>query len=190
MLFRSSTQGNAFASPGPVIAGNVAVIVALVAAAVAAALWRPVRNGAALAAGAAIPMVAQGIAAVIVRAGPPPASNVPAAQARQIGLTVSNGLTAWFWVYCIFLAGLLLSLAWMLIATGPVVSRPAAPGMPGWQPSAPGPPGFAVAGPVPASSPWRASATDRVPSAAAQGPQWPAQPAGYQAAVPGSEHTP
>lgn len=187
---QTSTQGNAFASPGPVIAGNVAVIVALVAAAIAAALWRPVRQGVALAAGAAIPMVAQGIAAVIVRAGPPPASNVPPAQARQIGLTVSNGLTAWFWVYCIFLAALLLSLAWMLIATGPVASRPAAPGLPGWQSSAPGPQGFAAAGPVPASAPWRPSAADRVPSTAAQGQQWPAQPGGYEAAVPGSERTP
>jgi hypothetical protein len=34
------TAGNIFSNPGPVIFGNVAVMVALVAAAAAAALWR------------------------------------------------------------------------------------------------------------------------------------------------------
>ena len=59
------TLGNAFADPGPVIAGNVIVMVALAAVVIVAALWRPVRHGAVLLAGAIIPMAAQAISAVI-----------------------------------------------------------------------------------------------------------------------------
>ena len=62
---QSLTAGNAFANPAPVIAGDVAVMVALVAVVVAAALWRPVRLGAALLAGAIIPMAAQAISALV-----------------------------------------------------------------------------------------------------------------------------
>ena len=64
------TEGNAFANPAPVIAGDVAVMVALVAVVAAAALWRPVRLGAALLAGAIIPMAAQAISALVQVAGP------------------------------------------------------------------------------------------------------------------------
>jgi len=39
------TAGNAFANPAPMIAGDVMVMVALVAVAVVAALWRPARQG-------------------------------------------------------------------------------------------------------------------------------------------------
>ena len=62
---QSLTAGNSFANPGPVIAGDVAVMVALVLVVAVAALWRPVRLGAVLLAGAAIPMVAQAISALI-----------------------------------------------------------------------------------------------------------------------------
>ena len=58
------TAGNAFADPGPVIAGNVVVMVALAAVVIAAALWRPARHGAVLLAGAVIPMAAQAISAL------------------------------------------------------------------------------------------------------------------------------
>jgi hypothetical protein len=64
-LIQTVTAGNIFANPGPVIFGNVAVMVALVAAAAAAALWQPARLGAAVLAGALIPMVAQAISALI-----------------------------------------------------------------------------------------------------------------------------
>ena len=89
------TAGNAFANPAPVIAGNVAVMAALVLAAVAAALWRPARLGAALLAGAAIPMVAQAISALIQagEAVSPAQFGISPAQAAQAGLTISSGLT-------------------------------------------------------------------------------------------------
>ena len=64
-LIQTVTVGNIFSEPGPVIAGNVAVMVALVAVAAAAALWQPARLGAVLLAGALIPMVAQAISALI-----------------------------------------------------------------------------------------------------------------------------
>src|SRR6202011_2198859 len=99
------TAGNAFSNPGPVIAGDGAVMVALAAVVIAAALWRPVRHGAVLLAGAAIPMAAQAISALI-QAGEGTSSTqfgISPAQASQIGLTISSGLTPAFWIYCGFL---------------------------------------------------------------------------------------
>ena len=107
-VVHSLTAGNAFANPGPVIAGNVAVMVALVLVAAAAALWRPARLGAVLLAGAVIPMAAQAISA-LVQAGEavsPSQFGISSAQASASGLTISSGLTAVFWVYCVFVVAL------------------------------------------------------------------------------------
>lgn len=111
------TAGNAFANPGPVIAGDVVVMIALVAAIAVAALWRPIRLGAALLAGALIPMVAQAISAVVELAEPtsPLQFGISQAQANQLGLTISGGFTPMFWVYCAFLITLMLLGAWMLV---------------------------------------------------------------------------
>ena len=68
---QSLTLGNAFSNPGLVIAGDVAVMVALAAVVIVAALWRPVRHGGVLLAGAVIPMAAQAISALVQAAGPP-----------------------------------------------------------------------------------------------------------------------
>ena len=54
-LTHTLTAGNSFANPAPVIAGDVAVMVTLVAVVAAAALWRPARLGAVLLAGAVVP---------------------------------------------------------------------------------------------------------------------------------------
>jgi hypothetical protein len=131
------TAGNAFANPGPVIVGNVAVMVALVAAAVAAALWRPVRNGAVLLAGAVVPMIAQAISALVQVSEPtsPALFNISQAQASAAGLTINAGVTPVFWVYCVFVISLIVSCAWAL-TTPP---RPAMPG-PAWVPGGPIPP--------------------------------------------------
>ena len=112
------TAGNAFANPGAVIAGNVAVMAALVLAAVAAALWRPVRLGAALLAGAAIPMVAQMISALIQagEAVSPAQFGISPAQAAQAGLTISTGLTPVFWVYVVFVVLLAVTCGWLLLS--------------------------------------------------------------------------
>jgi hypothetical protein len=112
------TAGNAFANPGLVITGDVAVMIALAAVVVAAALWRPIRHGAVLLAGATIPMVAQAISA-LVQAGEPisPAQfGFSSSQASQLGLTISSGVTPAFWIYCAFVVALLVSCAWMLFA--------------------------------------------------------------------------
>lgn len=108
--------GNAFANPGPVIAGNVIVMVALVAVVFAAALWRPARHGAVLLAGAIIPMAAQAISALIqVGEAPSPTQfGFTPAQASQLGLTISTGLTPSFWIYSVLVVVLLVSCAWML----------------------------------------------------------------------------
>ncbi len=112
------TAGNAFAYPAPVIAGDVAVMVALAAVVITAALWRPIRLGVALLAGAIIPMAAQAISALIQlgEATSPTLFNFTPAQAAQAGLTISNGLTPAFWIYCAFVVALIVTCAWMLIA--------------------------------------------------------------------------
>jgi hypothetical protein len=116
---QSVTAGNAFANPGPVIFGNVAVMVAVVVVVAAAALWRPVRLGTALLAGAAVPLVAQAISALVQVAGgaTPQQFGISSAQASRIGLTIDSGLTPVFWVYCGFVAALIAAGAWMLAAS-------------------------------------------------------------------------
>ena len=104
-------------------------MVALVAVAVVAALWRPVRRGAALLAGAIIPMAAEAISAIVQLSEPisPTMFGILPAAAAQAGLTISAGLTPAFWIYCGFLVVLAVSCAWMLFtppsAAGP---RPSA----------------------------------------------------------------
>jgi hypothetical protein len=112
----SLTAGNAFSNPGPVIAGDIAVMVALAAVVILAALWRPVRYGAVLLAGAAIAMAAQAISALVQAGGAtsPIQFGITPAQATQIGLTIDAGLTPAFWIYCGFLVALVVSCAWML----------------------------------------------------------------------------
>ncbi len=112
------TAGNAFANPGPVIAGNVAVMVAVVLVAAAAALWRRARLGAVLLAGAVIPMAAQAVSA-LVQAGEavsPAQFGISSAQASASGLTISPGLTAVFWVYCVFVVALALTSGWLFLS--------------------------------------------------------------------------
>ncbi len=135
---QSFTAGNAFSNPGLVIAGDVAVMLALAGVIIMAALWRPVRHGAVLLAGAVIPMAAQAISAIVQAGGStsPTQFGISPAEASRIGLTISSGLTPAFWIYCGFLVALAVSCAWMLFtphpAPGPSVARdayawPAAP---------------------------------------------------------------
>ena len=116
-LIQIVTAGNIFANPGPVIAGNVAVMVAFVAVAAAAALWQPARLGAALLAGALIPMAAQAISALIqLSQGTSPAQfGISPGQATQAGLTITTGLTLAFWVYLVLVTALAGMCAWMLL---------------------------------------------------------------------------
>jgi hypothetical protein len=110
------TAGNAFSDPAAVIAGNVVVMVALAAVVIGAALWRPVRHGAVLLAGAIIPMAAQVISATVQvgESTSPSQFGFTPAQASQLGLTINAGLTPAFWIYCVFIVVLVVSCAWML----------------------------------------------------------------------------
>jgi hypothetical protein len=128
-LTRSLTAGNAFSNPGLVIAGDVAVMVALAAVVIVAALWRPIRHGAVLLAGAAIPMVAQAVSAVIqVGDGASPTQfGITPGQASQLGLTIASGVTPAFWIYCGFLLALVVSCAWMLFIPHEAVRSVSAP---------------------------------------------------------------
>jgi hypothetical protein len=123
------TAGYAFANPWPVIFGDVAVMVAVVAVAVLAALWRPPRLGAILLAGAIVPLAAQAISAIVQVSQPatPAMFGISAA-----GVTITSGLTPTFWVYCVFVISLLISSAWLLSAPKypamPAAARPPQPG--------------------------------------------------------------
>ena len=137
-------EGNAFSNPGLVIAGNVAVMVAVVVVAVLAALWRPARQGALLLAGAIIPLAAQAVSALIQISQPPYSFfGLTQAQAAQDGVTISSGVTPIFWVYCVFVISLLISCAWLLTAPG----HPAVPASP-WTPSPLGGGNWAPGGPA------------------------------------------
>jgi hypothetical protein len=128
----SVTAGNAFAYPAPMIAGEVAVMVALVAVVVTAALWRPIRYGAALLAGAIIPMVAQAISAFLQvgETTSPTLFGISPAQASAAGLTISNGLTPVFWIFCAFVVAMIASCAWMLMTPHSAVPEPPRPSQP------------------------------------------------------------
>jgi hypothetical protein len=128
----TQTAGNAFDNPGAVIVGDVAVMVLLVAVLVVAALWRPIRLGAALAAGALIPMVAQAISGLVQESEPtlPAQLGFSQAQASGLGLKITNGLTPMFWVYCAFLGTLILLCVWMLLNQDSAPDR--APSFPGF----------------------------------------------------------
>jgi len=120
------TAGNAFSNPGLVIAGDVLVMIVFAAAVIAAALWRPARYGAVLLAGAVVPMAAQAISAIVqVGTTPGPTQfGIPAATARQLGITISAGLTPAFWIYFGFLIALVVSCAWMLFTPQPAPVTP------------------------------------------------------------------
>jgi len=123
------TAGYAFANPWPVIFGDVAVMVAVVAVAVLAALWRPPRLGAILLAGAIVPLAAQAISAIVQVSQPatPAMFGISAA-----GVTITSGLTPTFWVYCVFVISLLISSAWLLTAPkNPAMAAAARPPQPG-----------------------------------------------------------
>jgi hypothetical protein len=127
------TAGNAFASPGAVIAGDVMVMIALVAVLVAAGLLRPVRQGGILLLGAIIPMVAQAISAVIQLLEPatPSQFGISPAQAALSGITVSSGATAAFWIYCIFAAAAVVIGVRMILPSRPAAAAPVpSPGFP------------------------------------------------------------
>ena len=129
------TAGNAFDNPGVVIAGNVAVMVAIIAVAALAALWRPARQGALLLAGAIVPLAAEAVSALIQtgQSATPGMFGISSAQASAAGLTISSGLTGIFWVYFVFVISLLVSCAWLFTEPG----HPVMPGIPvsPWSPA-------------------------------------------------------
>jgi hypothetical protein len=147
---QSLTAGNAFSNPGLVIAGDVAVMVALAAVVIVAALWRPIHHGALLLAGAIIPMAAQAISALVQAGEATPSTQfgISPAVAKQIGLTIGSGVTPAFWIYCGFLVALIVSCAWMLFtpreaagtprgAFGPVPGPASGADAYPWNPAAP-----------------------------------------------------
>ena len=129
------TAGDAFANPGMVIAGNIAVMVAVVGVAVVAALWRPARQGGWLLAGAIVPLAGEALSALLQagQTATPAMFGISSAQAQQTGLTISSGLTPTFWVFLVFVISLIVCCAWLF--TEP--NHPAIPAFPAspWLPA-------------------------------------------------------
>ena len=165
----SFTLGNAFDSAGAVIAGDVMVMIALVAVLAVAAMLRPVRHGAVLLAGAALPMVAQAISAIIQLVEPtsPAQFGISPAQAALSGLTVKSGATVPFWVYCILIFVLVLIAARMLLPRRPASLAATAPV---WPASGPAPLADAVPGAAaPGSAGYGPVSPEGLPAAAGSG---------------------
>jgi hypothetical protein len=139
-ISQSLTEGNAFSNPGPVIAGDVIAMIAIVAVAIGAVLWRPARQGAALLGGVVLVMAAQAISALVQmgEAVSPEQFGISPAQAAAAGVTISSGATPVFWVYCLFVVGLTLICAWLLMPQAPEFPARAVP--------PPAPPAPATAG--------------------------------------------
>ena len=128
------TAGNAFDNPGWIIFATMIAVVALVAVALAAGLWRPARHGSALLAGAVIAMAGQGISALLQVSQPasPAMFGISAAQAQADGLTISSGVTSIFWVFVVFVVAMAISCAWLATAPNGAAANPlpAYPGTP------------------------------------------------------------
>ncbi|HEU5420241.1 MAG TPA: hypothetical protein VFV41_21305, partial [Streptosporangiaceae bacterium] len=126
----TETLGNAFVSPGAVIFANVVVMVAIVAMAAAAALWRPGRLGGALLAGAVIPLIAQAISAMIqIGQNPAGVFGLTPAEVSRLGISIDSGLTAAFWVYLALVIVLAAMAGWLALPprqkTRPLPPQPA-----------------------------------------------------------------
>ncbi|HEX3964112.1 MAG TPA: hypothetical protein VHZ03_46945 [Trebonia sp.] len=182
--------GNAFDNPGWVIFGAIATVVALIAAAVVAALWRPARHGSALLAGAIIAMAGQAVSALLQVSQPPsPAQfGFSAAQAQADGLTISSGVTSIFWVYVVFVIAMAISCAWLATAPNGAAGNPLpaypGPAYPagGYQPgSYPAPSYPATAGTAASSEPGHDAVTDSGEQAADDDPERAADAAEHQA---------
>jgi hypothetical protein len=68
-----------------------------------------------LLAGAVIPMVGQAVSA-LAQLGEGVSSaqfGISSSEAQQLGLSISQGLTAWFWFYCLFVVALAVICGWM-----------------------------------------------------------------------------
>ncbi|HEY5272683.1 MAG TPA: hypothetical protein VIJ34_05550 [Acidimicrobiales bacterium] len=110
---QTTTAGDIFANPGAIIVGNVITMALIVAVLVVAIAWRPTLVGVTVLAGALVPLAAQVFATL---AQPlPPLSNfgVTAAQAIEGQVTVAGSYTGWFYLYCAFIAGLVLVAGWI-----------------------------------------------------------------------------
>jgi hypothetical protein len=120
------TVGNAFDNPGWVIFADMATVVVLVAAAIAAGFWRPARHGSALLAGAIVALAGQAISALLQVSQPasPEMFGVSAAQAQADGLTISSGVTSIFWVYVVFVIAMAISCAWVASAPNGAADNP------------------------------------------------------------------
>lgn len=107
------TAGNAFANPGSVIVCELIVMAAMAVLLFGSTLLRSIRVGAALFAGALLPLVAQIVSAVLQPAPPLTAFGVTPQIAAQEQMRLDAGYTSWFYLFCMSIALLIVVDAWM-----------------------------------------------------------------------------
>jgi hypothetical protein len=126
-------------------------------------------------------MAAQAVSALVQVGEPTPPTQFgySAAQASAAGLTITNGVTPDFWIYCVFVIILLVSCVWMLISPPMAMAEPGATFAGGQYPGPyPGGPVTPYAG---GSSPAVADPAWRVPDLPQQTGQQASQLSGQQA---------
>jgi hypothetical protein len=113
-----------FGGPWAEIAGSVGQIVAIIAIAAAAALWRPPRFGAVLLTGVVFSLISDAITGIgaVTEAPPRYFFGIPAA----VRMTISVAGTPWLWAFCGFTVALIVVYEWLFIRSRPRPGHPAA----------------------------------------------------------------
>jgi hypothetical protein len=110
---QTTTAGNVFANPGAIITGNVVTMALIVVVVAVAIAWRPTLVGVTVLAGALVPLGAQ-IFATLAQPVPPLSEfGVTAAQATAGQVSLAGSYTGWFYLYCAFVASLVILAGWI-----------------------------------------------------------------------------
>jgi hypothetical protein len=110
---QTTNAGDIFANPGAIIAGNVVTMILIIGVLAVAIAWRPTVIGITVLAGALVPLAAQVFATL---AQPVPALSefgITAAQAAEGQVSIAASYTGWFYLYCAFVAGLVVLAGWI-----------------------------------------------------------------------------
>lgn len=143
------TAGNAFSEPGAMVAGSVLVMAGIVVVAMLAGLLRHGKVAATLVAGGLVVLVGQIASALVQWRIPvsPSQLGLSPARASALGVHISAGFTAAFYLFCAFVA--LLGLLGLVRARVGALPRPARARRGGGGAPAGGPPPWWGAGGVP-----------------------------------------
>jgi MFS family permease len=119
---QTTTAGNVFANPGAIITGNVVTMALIVIVVAVAIAWRPTLVGVTVLAGALVPLGAQVFATLAQPVPPLSEFGVSAAQASAGQVSLTGSYTGWFYLYCAFVASLVVLTGWIASNTSSEVA--------------------------------------------------------------------